>query len=82
MFRRRPQTLPKDPSFPTDLEQLGYFINEKDQIRQIHNPEQKYQFAVNKSDRINDVYKEAMNGKQHGLYRDELLLTTSVFQVV
>ena len=62
MFRRRPHTLPKDPSFPTDLEQLGYFINEKDQIRQIRNPEQKYQFAVNKIDRINDVYKEAMNG--------------------
>lgn len=62
MFRRLPHTLPKDPTFPTDIKLLGYFINEHDQVRQIKNPDQKYQFGVNRNDRFNDVYKEAMNG--------------------
>ena len=63
MFRRLPNTLPKDPSFPADLEKLGYFINDNDQIRQIKKPDQKYQFVVNRNDRVNEVYKEAMNSK-------------------
>lgn len=61
MFRRLPHTLPKDPVIPSDISVLGYFINDNDQIRQIRNPEQKYQFAINRNDRVNDVYKEAMN---------------------
>ena len=63
MFRRLPNTLPKDPVFPTNLEDLGYFTTDNDQIRQIKNPEQKYQFAVNRNERVNDVYKEAMNSQ-------------------
>jgi len=63
MFRRLPNHLPKDPTFPTDLEGLGYFINDNDQIRQAANPDQKYQFKINRNDRVNDVYKEAMNSE-------------------
>ena len=63
MFRRLPNTLPEDPSFPADLEKLGYSLNKDDQIRQIRNPEQKYQYVVNRNERVNDVYKEAMNSK-------------------
>ena len=61
MFRRLPNQLPKDITFPTDLASLGYFINDNDQIRQIAHPDKKYQYKINRSDRVNDVYKEAMN---------------------
>ncbi len=63
MFRRLPNQLPTDITFPADLEALGYFINDNDQIRQIANPDQKYQYKINRSDRVNDVYKEAMNSE-------------------
>ena len=61
MFRRLSNELPKDPAFSTDLGELGYFINDKDQIRQIANPTKKYQYKINRNDRVNEVYKEAMN---------------------
>lgn len=61
MFRRLSHTLPQEPVFPTALRQLGYFLNDHDQIRQIRNPEQKYQFKANVNDRVNEVYKDSMN---------------------
>lgn len=63
MFRRLPHTLPADPAFPADLESLGFFVNEKDQIRMIKNPTQKYQYQINKNDRVNQVYRQANNGQ-------------------
>lgn len=63
MFRRLPNSLPPDVTFPADLDQLGYFINENDQIRQKANPDQKYQYRINRNDRVNDVYKEVMNSQ-------------------
>lgn len=63
MFRRLPNQLPPDTIVPADLKRLGYFVTENDQIRQIKNPDLKYQFKINRNDRVNDVYKEAMNSK-------------------
>lgn len=63
MFRRLSSSLPKDPKIPNDLTALGYFVNEDDQIRQIKHPDQKYQYQVNKNERVNEIHKEAMNGK-------------------
>jgi len=63
MFRRLPNQLPPDVIVPADLTKLGYFVTENDQVRQIKNPELKYQFKINRNDRVNDVYKEAMNSK-------------------
>ncbi len=63
MFRRLSHTLPEDPVFPANLQELGYFINAEDRIRQIKKPEQKYQFVVNRNERVNDVYKKAMNSQ-------------------
>lgn len=63
MFRRLPSSLPADPVFPSSLEGLGFYLNDQDQIRQIKNPEQKFFFKVNANERINDVYKRAMNSK-------------------
>ncbi|RHZ74979.1 hypothetical protein CDV55_109205 [Aspergillus turcosus] len=53
--------LPQDPVFPADLEKLGYFVNEKDQIRKIADPEQDFQFKINRNDRWNEVQRGAMN---------------------
>ncbi|SLM38485.1 Arb2 domain [Lasallia pustulata] len=61
MFRRLSSSLPEDPKFPADLEELGYFINDKDQIRSIANPDQEFNFFISKNDRANDVQREAMN---------------------
>jgi hypothetical protein len=61
MFRRLPHTLPADPSFPADLEKLGFFVNDDDQIRQIKNPAQKFQYNMNLNERVNQVYKHANN---------------------
>jgi hypothetical protein len=62
MFRRLSHSLPKDVVFAADMESLGYFINDDDLIRQIRNPNTGYQFTVSKSDRVNEVYKDTMNG--------------------
>ncbi|KKZ61543.1 hypothetical protein EMCG_03877 [[Emmonsia] crescens] len=61
MFVFRVQALPKDPVFPADLKQLGYFINDQDQIKMISNPEEDFLFKINVNDRYNEMQKEAMN---------------------
>ncbi|KAL3468525.1 Arb2 domain-containing protein [Aspergillus heterothallicus] len=61
MFVYRTQDLPKDPVFPAELDKLGYFINGKDQIRKISDPEQEFQFKINKNPRWNELQREAMN---------------------
>lgn len=63
MFLRRADRLPPDITFPANLEKLGYFVTDKDQVRQIRDPERKYQYKINRNDRVNDMYKEAMNSK-------------------
>ncbi|KAF9891730.1 hypothetical protein FE257_003211 [Aspergillus nanangensis] len=61
MFVFRYEDIPADPFFPADLERLGYFVNEHDQIRMISNPDLGFQFKINKNDRWNEVQREAMN---------------------
>ncbi|RJE17419.1 hypothetical protein PHISCL_10244, partial [Aspergillus sclerotialis] len=61
MFVFRREDLPPDPVFPADLEQLGYFINDKDQIRQISAPDQEFKFKINRNYRWNEVQRGAMN---------------------
>ena len=63
MFRRLPETLPKDPIIPADLTQLGYFVNNEDQIKQLLKPNEKYKYLINKNERVNEVLKEAMNSE-------------------
>lgn len=67
MFRRLSNSLPKDPVIPADLTALGYFLNENDEIRQTKHPDQKYQYQVNRNERVNEIHKEAMNGKSSPL---------------
>ncbi|PHH91677.1 hypothetical protein CDD83_10762 [Cordyceps sp. RAO-2017] len=53
MFRRHWSGLPRDVSFPADLEGLGYFINDEDEIRSIKDPRFYFKFFLNKNPRVN-----------------------------
>ncbi|TWU72983.1 hypothetical protein ED733_004307 [Metarhizium rileyi] len=53
MFRRHWSGLPKDVSFPSSLQGLGYFVNDDDEIRSIKNPDQYFKFFINKNARVN-----------------------------
>ncbi|TGZ78020.1 hypothetical protein EX30DRAFT_398105 [Ascodesmis nigricans] len=46
MFRRKYTNKAQLPDFPADLEKLGLFINDDDQIRQIENPEAPFEYFV------------------------------------
>ncbi|KAI4175083.1 MAG: hypothetical protein LQ343_001844 [Gyalolechia ehrenbergii] len=61
MFRLKVSALPADFHFPANLEELGYFINDQDQIRSIRHPEQEFNYFISKNDRINVVQREAFN---------------------
>ncbi|KAE8325719.1 Arb2 domain-containing protein [Aspergillus sergii] len=61
MFVYRREDLPPEHEFPADLEKLGYFINENDQIRKIADPTQEFQYKINKNARVNDMQREAMS---------------------
>lgn len=63
MFRMHLNALPPDDTFPANLEALGYFVTDQDLIRQIANPDKKYQYKINRNDRVNDVFKETMNSE-------------------
>ncbi|KAK4125268.1 hypothetical protein N657DRAFT_633134 [Parathielavia appendiculata] len=61
MFRRRWSGLPADPVFPADLKELGYFINDIDEIRSIENPDYYFKYFLTKNDRWNDRQRFAFN---------------------
>ncbi|KAI9642127.1 hypothetical protein NHQ30_008928 [Ciborinia camelliae] len=73
MFRRLPSGLPKDPKFEPTLDGLGYFINEKDEIRSIENPKAYFKFFLTKNDRYNQVQREAMNHAIRDIVMERLL---------
>ncbi|KAJ4422386.1 hypothetical protein N0V82_002941 [Gnomoniopsis sp. IMI 355080] len=54
MFRRRWSGLPEDPDFPADMEKLGYFVNEEDEIRSIADPKFYFDYFISKCMRHND----------------------------
>ncbi|KAH0543745.1 hypothetical protein FGG08_001927 [Glutinoglossum americanum] len=59
MYRRVITSLPKEPEFPYDLAQLGYFIDGKDEVKSITNPEEDFKYKVTRNERYNDLRKEA-----------------------
>lgn len=61
MFRRLSSSLPKDPEFPADLEKLGYYINDKDQIRSIAHPDEEFNFFISKNERVREMQREALD---------------------
>jgi len=63
MYRRLEASLPKDPHFPADLKKLGYFINDKSQIKSIKDAGQGFRFKITDHERFNAMQREAMNGE-------------------
>ncbi|EEA20704.1 hypothetical protein TMatcc_000692 [Talaromyces marneffei ATCC 18224] len=61
MLVYKKKDLPPDPVHPTDLEKLGFFINDQDQIRQIANAEEGFKFKINANERWNDVRGNSFN---------------------
>ncbi|KAK3363300.1 Arb2 domain-containing protein [Lasiosphaeria hispida] len=61
MFRRRWSGLPADPIFPTNLSELGYFVNEDDEIRSTEDPDCYFNYYINKNVRWNDRHRFSMN---------------------
>ncbi|KAK4102927.1 hypothetical protein N658DRAFT_551505 [Parathielavia hyrcaniae] len=61
MFRRRWSGLPADPVFPADLKELGYFINNIDEIRSIENQDYYFKYFISKNDRWNVRQRFAFN---------------------
>ncbi|KAM0283511.1 hypothetical protein ACHAQH_002462 [Verticillium albo-atrum] len=53
MFRRKWSGLPRDPVFPSNLKDLGYFVNEDDEIRNAVDPNYYFKFHLNKNMRVN-----------------------------
>ncbi|KAI1392340.1 Arb2 domain-containing protein [Hypoxylon trugodes] len=72
MFRRKWSGLPADPQFPSDLEGLGYFVNDIDEIRSIENPENYYKYFLTRNMRWNDRQRYAMNQAVQKIIFDRL----------
>ncbi|EFX02025.1 mitochondrial 40S ribosomal protein mrp2 [Grosmannia clavigera kw1407] len=50
----RKASLPEDSSFPEDLEKLGYYVNEDDEIRNIQDPRFYFKYFINRNMYYND----------------------------
>ncbi|KAK3693637.1 Arb2 domain-containing protein [Podospora appendiculata] len=61
MFRRRWSGLPADPVFPSNLEELGYFVNEVDEIRSRDDPDCYFKYFLTKNARWNDRQRFSFN---------------------
>ncbi|KAH6630485.1 Arb2 domain-containing protein [Chaetomium sp. MPI-SDFR-AT-0129] len=61
MFRRRWSGLPADPIFQPNFKELGYFINEIDEIRLIENPDYYFKYFISKNERWNERQRFAFN---------------------
>ncbi|KAI5925716.1 Arb2 domain-containing protein [Camillea tinctor] len=61
MFKRKWSGLPADPHFPSDLKELGYFVNEDDEVRSIAEPDRYFKFFLNRNPRWNERQRFAMN---------------------
>ncbi|AEO65667.1 uncharacterized protein THITE_56097, partial [Thermothielavioides terrestris NRRL 8126] len=61
MFRRRWSGLPADPVFAADFKELGYFINDIDEIRSIDNSDYYFKYYLTKNSRWNERQRFAFN---------------------
>ncbi|RMJ05209.1 hypothetical protein CDV36_014130 [Fusarium kuroshium] len=73
MFRRRWSGLPKDASFASDLEGLGYFVNDEDEIRSIEDPDCYYKFFISKNMRVNERQRFHFNAAMQDVIHERLM---------
>jgi len=62
MFRRRWSGLPADPDYGSDLAELGYFVNDIDEIRSLDDPDSYFKFFLTKNGRWNERQRFCFNG--------------------
>ncbi|KAK5164356.1 uncharacterized protein LTR77_010052 [Saxophila tyrrhenica] len=75
MFVRTDKDLPVDPSYPADLTQLNYKLDDKGEFVKITNPEgpnKHFTFFISSSDRVNEVHKEATHTAVREIIKGEL----------
>ncbi|KAI1263803.1 Arb2 domain-containing protein [Xylariaceae sp. FL1019] len=61
MFVRKWSGLPADPQFPSNIKDLGYFVNEDDEVRSIEDPDYYFKFFINRNERWNERQRFAMH---------------------
>ncbi|KAH0491752.1 hypothetical protein TgHK011_003162 [Trichoderma gracile] len=72
MFRRLWSGLPEDVTFPSNLKGLGYFVNEDDEIRSIENPDNYFNFFINRNPRICARQRFAFNHAMESMVHERL----------
>ncbi|KAL2885995.1 Autophagy-related protein 29 [Ceratocystis lukuohia] len=72
MFRRTWAGLPQDLIFGDTLPELGYFINDIDEVRSLDNPDNYFRFHLSKNDRINERQRFHFNGALESIIIDRL----------
>jgi len=71
MFVRRRRDR-QEQEFPQNLRELGFTINDKDEVRQIDNPEKGFEYKVEKNPRLNELRREAIVGCYRKIALDRL----------
>jgi hypothetical protein len=61
MFRRLLGGLEPEPEFAPDLEKLGYFINDKTQVRAIGQPDSGFRYRITDNHRYNELNDGAIH---------------------
>ncbi|KAL1901790.1 hypothetical protein Cpir12675_000299 [Ceratocystis pirilliformis] len=72
MFRRTWEGLPQDTIFGDTLAELGYFINDIDEVRSLDNPNNYFRFHLSKNDRINERQRFHFNDALESIIIDRL----------
>jgi hypothetical protein len=75
MFVRQHKTLPADPAYPANLEELGFTVNQRGEFISTsaeHNTQVYFNFFHTDNERVNEVRKEAMHTAARKAVKDEL----------
>ncbi|KAM7209723.1 Arb2 domain containing protein [Naviculisporaceae sp. PSN 640] len=72
MFRRKWSGLPADPIFGSDLAELGYFVNDEDEIRSLDDPDSYFKFFLTKNQRWNERQRFCFNSAIGQVLRQRL----------
>ncbi|KAI1427377.1 Arb2 domain-containing protein [Xylaria sp. FL1777] len=73
MFRRKWSALPAEAEFPSDLKGLGYFVNKDDEIRSIENEDNYFKYFINRSPRVCERQRFAMNQAVQAVIHERLI---------
>ncbi|KAH9824532.1 Arb2 domain [Teratosphaeria destructans] len=71
-FVRLDKNLPRDPTYPANLKELGYTLNEKGQIVRTGTDQDFFLFYPTDNDRANETHKEAMHETLRAVIEDQV----------